>query len=162
MNLIPGVAAFFGEALAALPPRLLFFTGDAASSTTAGAAGEATAFFALDLVAALALAGVAFLGEGDFALAAFPPRLEVLAGAAGEAAGASAAAFSVLPAFLVFFAGDEAGSFAGEAALFVAAGFDFLGDAAAGFAPPLLLLPAGAAAASGVFSRGDVATFLPL
>ena len=67
-----------------------------------------------------------------------------------------------LSAFLVFFAGDDAGSLAGDAALLVAAGFDFLGEAAAAFAPPLLLLPAGAAGASGVFSRGDVATFLPL
>ena len=77
------MTAFLGEAFAAArPPRLLFFTGDtasatAASSATAGAAGEAT-FLALDLAAALALAGEAFLGDGDFALAAFPPRLEVL------------------------------------------------------------------------------------
>ena len=79
MNPIPGVAAFFfGEAFAAArPPRLLFFTGDAVSASAA--AGEATTFLALDLAAlALALAGVAFLGDGDFALAAFPPRLEVL------------------------------------------------------------------------------------
>ena len=61
------MAAFFGEALAR-PPRLLFFTGDASCS-----AGEATAFLALALV------DVAFLGDGDFALAGFPPRLEDLA-----------------------------------------------------------------------------------
>jgi len=153
---LAGVTAFFGEAFAARPPRLVFLTGDATSATAASstaAAGEAT-FLALDF-AALALAGEAFLGDGDFTLAAFPPRLEVLAGATGEAAGA------VALSALAFFAGDV-GSFAGDAALLVAAGFDFLGEAAAAFVAPLLLLPAGAAVASGVFSKGDVATFLPL
>ena len=76
------MAAFFGDAF--FVARLPFFGGDATTSSSVAVsafsgeeAGAAAAFFALDFVA-LVLAGVAFFGDGDFLVAAFPPRLVFL------------------------------------------------------------------------------------